>query len=98
MESCFCIYQRMSDTHCKCTEYRTQAYPLGIHHQKIQICKRQQLLRVFRNVRNNRDTKVSAKRLLWQKVRKPRIHSFSAITNFKLLKEIVITSQVVEDE
>ena len=47
MESCFCIYQRMSDTHCKYTEYRTQAYPLGRHHQKIQICKRQQLSRVF---------------------------------------------------
>ena len=44
MESCFCIYQRMSDTHCKYTEYRTQACPLGIHHQKIQICKRQQFI------------------------------------------------------
>ena len=51
-----------------------------------------------KNVRNNRGTKVSAKRWLWQKLRKPRIYSFSAITNFKLLKEIVITSQVVEDE
>ena len=73
MEPCFCIFQRMSDTHCKYTEYRTQACPLGIHHQKIRICKRQQLSRVFsvvwKNVRNNRDTKVSAKRCLWQKLR-----------------------------
>ena len=44
MEPCFCIYQRMSDTHCKYTEYRTQAYPLGIHHQKIRIYKRQQFI------------------------------------------------------
>ena len=67
MEPCFCIYQRMSDTHCKYTEYRSQAYPLGIHHQKIQICKRQQFIitSVFggmtKNARNNRGTKVSAK-------------------------------------
>ena len=51
-----------------------------------------------KNVRNNRGTKVSAKTWLCQKLRKPGIYSFSAITNFKLFKEIVITSQVVEDE